>query len=126
MIVQFLPVVALLITVLICLGARHIGEAFGVMASPDGRRKLHAISTPQLGGIAILSGFGVWLAGSLLAGNSDDKGTLLTILLTAGGLGLVGFIDDRHEIPPASRILMLLVFTAIAFALDPQLVVPIL
>ena len=125
MIVQFLPVVAVLVTLLICLRARPIGEAFGVMAIPDGRRKLHSRSTPQLGGVAILCGFGVWLAGNLVTG-ADDQAMLLTILLAAGGLGLVGFIDDRHEIPPASRILLLLVFTGIAFTLHPQLMIPVL
>lgn len=126
MITQFLPVVAVLVTLLICLAARPIAKTFGVMAIPDGRRKLHGIATPQLGGVAVLCGFGVWLAGSLMAIDGVDRSMLLTILLAAGGLGLVGFIDDRHEIPPASRILMLLVFTGIAFTLDRQLISPVL
>jgi UDP-GlcNAc:undecaprenyl-phosphate GlcNAc-1-phosphate transferase len=125
MLIQFLPVVAVLVTLLICLRARAIGEAFGVMAIPDGRRKLHSMSTPQLGGVAILSGLAIWLVGNLIAGGGDQA-MLLTILLAVGGLGLVGFIDDRHEIPPASRILTLLLFTGIAFTLDPQLMAPVL
>jgi UDP-GlcNAc:undecaprenyl-phosphate GlcNAc-1-phosphate transferase len=127
MILQFLPVFALLASLALCLNAQAVGERLGVMARPDGRRKVHAKATPQIGGIAILSGFVLWLVGALLfpAQIAPDP-ILLTVLLTAGGLGIVGFVDDRHEIPPLSRILLLLVFAGAAFALDPQLISPTL
>jgi len=92
------------------------------MACPDGRRKTHALPTPQIGGLAILSGFGVWLAGMLVGPGLMGEPLLLATLLAAGGLGLVGFADDKHEVPPLLRMLLLLVFMGIAFALDPQLI----
>lgn len=127
MTLQFLPVIAVLVSLTLCLNAGWVGERLGVMARPDGHRKTHAQATPQIGGIAILSGFGVWLIGALLMPEpvAPDP-LLLAILLTVSGLGVVGFIDDRHEIPPLSRILMLLVFAGAAFALDPQLISPTL
>lgn len=122
MLSEFLPMTAVLVTVAICLNARPIGERFGVMAQPDGRRKTHALPTPQIGGLAILSGFGVWLAGMLIGPGLAGEPLLLATLLAAGGLGLVGFADDKHEVPPLLRMLLLLVFMGIAFALDPQLI----
>ena len=123
MILQFLPVVALLASLALCLNAEGVGKRLGVMAQPDGHRRTHAKPTPQIGGIAILSGFGIWLVGALLTpGQIAPDPLLLPILLTVGGLGIIGFIDDRHEIPPLSRILMLLVFAGAAFALDPHLI----
>lgn len=127
MIFQILPIVALLVALAICLHADVVGARLGVMAHPDGARKTHAKPTPQLGGVAILSGFVIWLIGALLFPHEIAPDPLLhSILLAAGGLGMVGFIDDRHEIPPLSRIVLLLVFAGIAFALDPELISPTL
>lgn len=123
---EFLPLAAILVTLVVCLYARPIGELFGVMAHPDGYRKAHKRSTPQVGGLAILSGLGVWLVGALMIPALAGEPMLLAVLLAAGGLGLVGFIDDKHEVPPVLRMLMLLVFMGVAFALDPQLISPTL
>jgi UDP-GlcNAc:undecaprenyl-phosphate GlcNAc-1-phosphate transferase len=122
---QFLPGIAILATLLVCLNAEAIGRRFGVMAVPDGRRKTHAVPTPQLGGVAIFSGFSLFLLGSifLTKGASADP-ILMAMLLAAGSLALVGFVDDRHEVPPVLRILLLLISMAIAFALDPGLLSP--
>jgi len=114
-----------LVTLLICVNADALGTRFGVMAHPDHRRR-HASPTPQLGGVAILSGFTIWAVCELFyAGPSADP-ILLVVLLTGGGLGMVGFVDDQREVSPALRILLLLVFLGIAFALDPRLVSPAL
>ncbi|MBV9549133.1 MAG: undecaprenyl/decaprenyl-phosphate alpha-N-acetylglucosaminyl 1-phosphate transferase [Alphaproteobacteria bacterium] len=118
---QFLSLIAVLVTLLVCLNAESLGRLFGVMAVPDGRRRTHDTATPQVGGVAILCGFAVWLMGSLWPERIHDP-ILGAVLLSAVGLGLVGFVDDRHEVPPVLRILLLLIFVAIAFALDPTLI----
>ncbi|HWA70547.1 MAG TPA: MraY family glycosyltransferase [Rhizomicrobium sp.] len=123
---ELLALAAALVTLAVCLYARPIGEWAGVMAHPDGKRKTHIWSTPQVGGLAILSGLGVWLAGALLTPTLRGEPVLLPILLAGAGLGLVGFIDDKHEVPPVLRMLLLLVFMSVAFALDPQLISPTL
>jgi UDP-GlcNAc:undecaprenyl-phosphate GlcNAc-1-phosphate transferase len=123
---EFLPLAAILVTLAVGFYAYPIGDLAGVLAKPDGKRRTHARPTPQVGGLAILSGFGVWLAGALLTPSLAGEPLLLAVLLAAGGLGLIGFIDDKHEVPPVLRMLMLVVFLGIAFALDPQLISPTL
>ncbi len=122
MISQLLALAAFLTALLVCLGARQIGERFDVMAVPDNRRKRHAIPTPQVGGLAILAGLTIWMIGTLLLSGPTVNPLLLSVLLSAAGLGLVGFVDDQRDLSPPLRILMLLTFTGIAFALDPKLI----
>jgi len=124
--IQFLPMVALLVTLAICLAANVIGRAFGVMAVPDGRRRTHQSATPQLGGVAILCGFGIWIIGAMFLGDGRDIPLLRSLLLAGGGLAVVGFVDDKHEIPPAPRVLLLLAFTGIAFTLNTEMIAPAL
>jgi len=116
---------AFLVTVVVCVNADALGARFGVMAHPDHRRK-HASPTPQLGGVAILSGFTIWTICELFYVGPSPDPILLAILFTGGGLGMVGFVDDQREVSPALRILLLLVFLGIAFALDPRLISPAL
>ncbi len=116
---------AFLATVVVCVNADSLGARFGVMAHPDHRRK-HASPTPQLGGVAILLGFTIWTICELFYMGPSPDPILLAILFTGGGLGLVGFVDDQREVSPALRILLLLVFLGIAFALDPRLISPVL
>lgn len=116
---------AFLATLLICVNADSLGARFAVMAHPDHRRK-HALPTPQLGGVAILFGFMIWTIFELFYMGASSDPILLAILFTSGGLGMVGFVDDQREVSPALRILLLLVFLGIAFALDPRLISPVL
>ena len=122
MISQLLALAAFLTALVVCLGARTIGEKFDVMAVPDNRRKRHAVPTPQIGGLAILSGLMVWMVGSLAFSAPPVDPVLLSILLSAAGLGLVGFVDDQRDLSPPLRIMLLLTFMGIAFALDPHLI----
>jgi len=122
MISQLLALAAFLTALVVCLGARTIGEKFDVMAVPDNRRKRHAVPTPQIGGLAILSGLMVWMIGALAFSAAPVDPLLISILLSAAGLGLVGFVDDQRDLSPPLRIMLLLTFMGIAFALDPNLI----
>lgn len=122
MISQLLALAAFLTALIVCLGARTIGERFDVMAVPDNRRKRHAIPTPQIGGFAILSGLLVWMIGTLVLSVPPADPLLVSILLSAAGLGLVGFVDDQRDLSPPLRIMLLLTFMGIAFAIDPHLI----
>lgn len=112
--------VAVAVALVIFLNAHSISERLGVMAHPDQQRRRHARATPQVGGMAILSGLIAWLAIRYLIDGQSEQPLFLAILLCAAGVGLVGFEDDQHETSPVSRILLLLVFMGMAFAIDPQ------
>jgi UDP-GlcNAc:undecaprenyl-phosphate GlcNAc-1-phosphate transferase len=116
---------AVLATLFICVNADSLGAQFGVVAHPDHRRK-HALPTPQLGGVAILVGFTIWAICELFYMGSRSDPILLAVLFTGGGLGMVGFVDDQREVSPTLRILLVLVFLGIAFALDSRLISPVL
>ena len=115
-------IVAVVIALAICSNADAVGKRLGVMAVPDQQRKRHACPTPQVGGIAILLGFVVWLVSEFFFDKSADRSLLLAILLCAAGLGVVGFEDDQHDTSPISRILLLLVFTGVASAVEPEFI----
>lgn len=81
--------------------ARAGAAVCGLVDDPDGRRKLHAISIPLSGGIAVfVSGTIATVAGFTLPCNCCslwDKGAstqLVAIFLAGGGICLLGVADD--------------------------------
>ncbi len=118
--------VSVLTAVLVCLNARPIGTWLGVMANPDAFRKRHHAPTPQVGGIAILLALSVWLAGMLWSGAPLERPLLMALLACALGVGLVGFADDQRESTPLSRMLSLVIFLGIAFAMEPDFIAKML
>ena len=118
--------VSVLTAALVCLNARAIGTRLGVMANPDAFRKRHHAPTPQVGGIAILLALSTWLAGMLWSGAPLERPLLFALLSGALGVGLIGFADDQRESTPLSRMLSLVVFLGIAFALEPAFIAKVL
>jgi UDP-GlcNAc:undecaprenyl-phosphate GlcNAc-1-phosphate transferase len=119
---ELLLLVAVAIALIVCLNANAIGERLGVIAYPDQHRKRHTRPTPQVGGLAILLGLIAWLAIRYFLDGPVERPLFAAMLLCAAGVGLVGFEDDQHETSPLSRILLLLVFMGVAFAVDPQFI----
>ena len=123
---QAILLLALASTLGVCVMADAIAIRFGVMAHPDQDRRKHAHPTPQVGGLAILCGLGVWLLARMALSLPDYEPIFLAMILSVIGLGTIGFVDDQHEISPLVRVFFLLLFSGIAFALDPQLISPVL
>src|SRR5205085_12437395 len=73
----------------------------------------------QVGGLAIL----LPLVASLIALWLLHPGEplYLALLLCGAGVGLVGIMDDQSHLSAVGRLLVLAVFTLMAFALDSQL-----
>jgi UDP-GlcNAc:undecaprenyl-phosphate GlcNAc-1-phosphate transferase len=57
-----------------------------------------------------------------MTGLLTDHGMLAALMLCATGVGLIGFADDQASIAPLTRILLLIVFLALAFFVDPGLI----
>lgn len=106
----------------VCVMASKIGAHLDVMAVPDGQRRKHTRATPQLGGVAILIPFILWCCLTTIAAGVETNKILTATMLSAAGVGLVGFADDQRETSPLSRMLSLVVFLTISFSLDPQLI----
>ena len=72
-----------------------------------GGRRIHSGSVPNIGGIAIFSGFLIaLLLGSILKPEvlESYRVELLAIVLGAALMTLIGFIDDMWEMSPAARL----------------------
>ena len=87
----------------ICLAAHPIARALGVMDIPDGRRKLHARPTPEVGGIAVgvpLLAVLLWLAFSTVL-----QPLFLALTAAIAAFLLLGFVDDRSHVRPMYRLI---------------------
>jgi UDP-GlcNAc:undecaprenyl-phosphate GlcNAc-1-phosphate transferase len=125
--ISFTPGLILLATavglaILVCVNARYVGANLRVLSHPDSHRRKHRVATPQVGGIAIMLGLVVWLGGTLLTEQVNDRNFLMVLLFSAVGIGAIGFADDQHEVSPMARILLLAVFMNMAFSIAPQLI----
>ncbi len=109
-------------TAVLCLLARPIANWLQVFDYPRGGRKAHANPTPQTGGFAILLPLIAWLLAQLSLG--PHQPLYLALLLCGTGVGVVGIMDDQSHLSAIGRMLVLAVFTLIAFALYPQLAAP--
>jgi UDP-GlcNAc:undecaprenyl-phosphate/decaprenyl-phosphate GlcNAc-1-phosphate transferase len=92
-------------TLLLCLYARPISLALGIMDIPD-ERKRHRIETPLMGGIALLIGFiptaTLWI---LIESPPEWKPLLLFWLTCIALMSLIGLADDRHTLSARNRLL---------------------
>lgn len=112
-----------IITVVICVLARPIGQLLGVIDDPDGRRKIHTGPVPLVGGIAVVAPLLVWALVGLIHDNGSEAGIQLAILLCGGGVAILGLMDDQHGISAWGRLLLLAIFSIVALRLDPTLAI---
>ncbi|HEY4942119.1 MAG TPA: MraY family glycosyltransferase [Rhizomicrobium sp.] len=113
---------ALMVSLLILINARAIGEFLNVMDHPDAVRKRHDQVTPLVGGLAIMVPVLLWAGASLIWNPSLDSRLIEVVLLCGAGATLVGYADDQSSTSPSSRLLSLFLLSAIALAIDPELV----
>lgn len=87
--------------------SRQLAMRLGVVDKPTLARKIHADHKPMMGGLAIYIGFALSL---LLFSPPRHITELLAIIAGAGGLSLVGLLDDRYNL--AWRVRLLTQFAA--------------
>jgi UDP-GlcNAc:undecaprenyl-phosphate GlcNAc-1-phosphate transferase len=113
---------ALALALAILAVARPLSELLGIIDHPDNGRKNHARPTPLIGGMAMMVPLLVWTAlGLAWPAVSDGAPIPLAILICGGGAALVGFADDRASYSPTIRLIALLLLSALALLLSPQL-----
>jgi UDP-GlcNAc:undecaprenyl-phosphate/decaprenyl-phosphate GlcNAc-1-phosphate transferase len=91
--------VAGLLALLLVPLTKRLAIRLGAIAQPS-ERSLHAVPTPQLGGLGILGGV---LAAGLIWLPSDTESH--AILLGAVGITYLGFLDDVFDLPAAPKLL---------------------
>ncbi len=112
---------ALIASLVILFHAPQIAEKLGIMDHPDLFRKRHPQVTPLVGGLAIMVPLLLWGAGTLFWSHYANERLVVVIVLCGAGATLVGYADDQSSTSPSSRLASLLLLTAIALALDPNL-----
>jgi UDP-GlcNAc:undecaprenyl-phosphate GlcNAc-1-phosphate transferase len=93
-------VVALLFSILGTPLARRLALATGIVDMPS-QRKVHHEPTPLLGGAAIYGSFVVAL---LLLGGRAEVRQMISIVLGATSISLVGLVDDARGVSPMLKL----------------------
>ena len=88
-----------------CSLAGPVGHLLGVIDHPDGGRKSHARPTPMVGGIALM--VPLLIVALVEARWGRPQAEIFSTLLVVGcGFLLLGWLDDRHHLPPGVRLLI--------------------
>ena len=112
------------ISLLICVYARPISIALGILDAPDGRRKIHPTITPLAGGLAI--GLPTLLALFYSAWATDFLPLYLVIAIAGLASLLLGLLDDRAHIRPIYRLALSLLLALAALEIVPALLLSFL
>ncbi len=119
-----IPLLASVLTCIICFFAWPLGKSLRVIDFPDNKRKRHKIPTPLTGGMAIilpLLGAGIFLCVS----NSQPK-IFIAICIAIAGAFTIGFLDDKYDVSPTVRLFLTFLLCLGFLSNDPQLIVGIL
>jgi UDP-GlcNAc:undecaprenyl-phosphate GlcNAc-1-phosphate transferase len=91
--------------------ARNLAFRRGWVDHPDGRRKLHRVPVPQLGGVAIYLAFVASFAAvlpllPLSPWDAPVDDAYLHLVVACGAVLLIGLADDIHGVRPLSKLLV--------------------
>ncbi|MDD5031755.1 MAG: MraY family glycosyltransferase [Patescibacteria group bacterium] len=95
--------ISVLLTVIFTLLVKYLAGRFNIVDKPVLDRKIHKVSVPLLGGLAIFLAFFIMLyftRGSLLAGNLEVH-HWLGFFIGACLLMVGGFLDDKYNLKPS-------------------------
>ena len=119
-----IPILASILTGIVCLFAWPLGTSLKVIDFPDNKRKRHNIPTPLIGGLAIvlpLLGTGIFLIFS-----SAQTEIFIAICIAISGAFIIGFLDDKYDVSPTVRLFLTFLLCLGFLSNDPQLIVGIL
>ena len=109
-------VLPFLVAAIVCIVAvpasMWLARRIGAVAVPDDERRLHAAPTPQLGGLAMLLGFGV--AVIVFGGQIQSRWPILLVCLV---VALVMAVDDMIDLPWWQKLVVILGAGAVFYAL---------
>ncbi len=104
----------------LCVCARALARATRLIDRPDGIRKTHDGDIPLVGGIAVLlPSFAVSLCYGV---GFHSQPFIITAIIAATAMLLIGVIDDRAAISPVWRFAALIFVVFAAFSINPLFV----
>tara|TARA_Y100001970_G_C14127767_1_gene799966 strand:+ start:279 stop:1307 length:1029 start_codon:yes stop_codon:yes gene_type:complete len=101
-----------IISLIFCFYSYPIGKFLSVIDIPDGKRKLHHTPVPQIGGIAIM--IPVVLIAFYLSVFTELTKLYLVLALVSGLITILGFFDDRKNLPAVLRLFISIVLSFLA------------
>lgn len=102
-------VIACLVTTVLTPRVRRFAVSMGVVDQPGGRH-VHEYTTPRLGGVAVIVGFFVPLAGfavvktNAMLGFLEHGNLVIGLLLGSAVVGVVGAVDDVRSLGPWAKL----------------------
>jgi UDP-GlcNAc:undecaprenyl-phosphate GlcNAc-1-phosphate transferase len=111
-----------LISLVVGLSALPLGTRLKVMDHPGQLHKTHDRPTPLVGGFAIALPFLVYCALTLWKSPESQLYAALTVAI--GGAFLMGFFDDRRQLPSIFRLLYGAALALTSIAILPAFIVP--
>ena len=118
------PILASLMTLIICMYAQPLALIFKVMDFPDSNRKQHQFPTPLIGGLAIalpITGTAIFLAIT-----TELQGFYIALSIATLIAFLIGFADDRFDLSPTIRLFLSFILCLGIFSGDLGLIVGVL
>jgi UDP-N-acetylmuramyl pentapeptide phosphotransferase/UDP-N-acetylglucosamine-1-phosphate transferase len=91
----------------------RMARRWGIIDVPNAR-KVHAVPTPRIGGLAIAAGLFIsviataLMSGAFFAASSDSRAQLITLLAAGAFLLLVGLADDVADLSAKYKLIVLL------------------
>ncbi len=101
-----------IISLIFCFYSYPIGKFLSVIDIPDGKRKLHQTPVPQIGGIAIM--VPVILVTFYLSITNELTKLYLTLGSVSAIITLLGFFDDKKNLPAPFRLFISVLLSFIA------------
>lgn len=103
---------AILLIILLSL-SDYCGNYLKIIDYPDNKRKIHAKPTSLFGGTAIFFSFLIYILFLKFNFNFNDNITTYVYIIFMSLTFVLGFIDDKYDVPPKKKIIIL---TVILFA----------
>lgn len=114
-----LGILVFAVVFIICEKADYLGAKLGVVDRPDRNLKSHKKPTPLIGGLALL----VPLTALLVMGTAETPNYapfFVTLAVVAFSFWLLGFLDDRHNLPPTYRLVVSVAVLVVAGVIEPR------
>jgi UDP-GlcNAc:undecaprenyl-phosphate GlcNAc-1-phosphate transferase len=109
-------IASLLVSAVLVSLSRRVAVRLDALDHPDGGRKTQTLAIPRLGGVAVAIALTlVWSTGALIEGGVENIGLLLSVMLPAVAMAVVGLIDDRRNLNPWIRLIAQAVIAGVAY-----------